>query len=187
MVVVEVLLAYRRELACGVVNVVDVDAGLTRLQARERDDRFREDRAARGAPSRPGAAPRLERDQVPLERGEIALDKADPAIQQALELVGRQIALFEDGDRLAPTTALARLSLPSDRSFDSYQRAVNHVTSRQDSGTGIYADQGYVDAHFTYAIASPGSRFAVRTAMALDLRDYLKLAIQRHRRAHRES
>ena len=116
--------------------------------------------------------------KFPLSGAEIALDKADPAIQQALELVGRQIALFEDGGRLAPTTALARLSLPSDRSFDSYQRAVNHVTSRQDSGTGIYADQGYVDAHFTYAIASPGSRFAVRTAMALDLRDYLKLAIR---------
>jgi hypothetical protein len=116
--------------------------------------------------------------KFPLNGAEIALDRADPAIQQALELVERQIALFEDGGRLAPTTALARLSLPSDRSFDSYQGAVNHVAGRQDSGTGIYADQGYVDAHFTYAIASPASRFAVRTAMAPDLRDYLKLAIR---------
>src|SRR5258708_1885377 len=116
--------------------------------------------------------------KFPLNGAEIALDKADPAIQQALELVERQIALFEDGGRLAPTTALARLSLPSDRSFDGYQGAVNHVAGRQDSGTGIYADQGYVDAHFTYAIASPASRFAVRTAMAPDLRDYLKLAIR---------
>jgi hypothetical protein len=116
--------------------------------------------------------------KFPLSGAEIALDKADPAIQQALDLVGRQIALFEEGRRLDPATASGRLSLPSDRSFDSYQAAVRHVARRQDAGTGIYADQGYVDAHFTYAIGSPGSRFAVRTAMALDLKDYLKLAIR---------
>jgi hypothetical protein len=116
--------------------------------------------------------------KFPLSGAEIALDEAGPAMQQALDLVGRQIALFEDGGRLAPTIAAGRLSLPSDRSFDSYQAALSHVASRQGSGAGIYADQGYVDAHFTYAIASPGSRFAVRTAMALDLRDYLKLAIR---------
>jgi hypothetical protein len=116
--------------------------------------------------------------KFPLSGAEIALDKADPAIQQALEVVGRQIALFEESGRLAPTTAIGRLSLPSDRSFDSYQAAVGHVAIRPDPGTGIYADQGYVDTHFTYAIASPGSRFAVRTAMALDLKDYLKLAIR---------
>src|ERR1700730_6871198 len=95
--------------------------------------------------------------KFPLSGAEIALDKADPAIQQALDLVGRQIALFEEGQRLAPATAAGRLSLPSDRSFDSYQAAVSHVTRQQDAGTGIYADQGYLDAHFTYAIASPGS------------------------------
>jgi hypothetical protein len=116
--------------------------------------------------------------KFPLSGAEIALDKADPAIQQALDLIGRQIALFEEGQRLAPATAAGRLSLPSDRSFDSYQAAVSHVARRQDAGTGIYADQGYVDAHFTYAIASPGSPFALRTAMAPDLKDYLKLAIR---------
>jgi hypothetical protein len=116
--------------------------------------------------------------KFPLNGAEIALDKADPALQQALGLIGREIVLFEDGTSLAPTTALARLSLPSDRSFDSYQAAVSHVAMRPDSGAGIYADQGYLDAHFTYAIASPGSRFAVRTRVALDLKNYLKLAIR---------
>jgi hypothetical protein len=116
--------------------------------------------------------------KFPLSGAEIALDRADPALQQALELVGSQIALFEDGRLLAPAAVAGRLSLPSDRSFDSYQAAVAHAAGRQDSGTGIYADQGYVDAHFIYAIASPGSRFAVRTAMAPDLRNYLKLAIR---------
>src|SRR3981189_619831 len=90
--------------------------------------------------------------KFPLSGAEIALDKADPAIQQALEVVGRQIALFEESGRLAPTTAIGRLSLPSGRSFDSYQAAVGHVAIRPDPGTGIYADQGYVDTHFTYAI-----------------------------------
>ena len=116
--------------------------------------------------------------RFPLNGAEIALDKADPAIQQALELIGREIVLFEDRTRLAPTTAVARLSLPSNRSFDSYQAAISHVAMGSDSGAGIYADQGYVDAHFTYGIASPGSRFSVRTVVAPDLKDYLKLAIR---------
>jgi HupE / UreJ protein len=116
--------------------------------------------------------------KFPLSGAQIALDRADPAIQQALDLVGRQLALFEEGRRLPPTTAIGRLSLPSDRSFDRYETAARHVSIRPDTGTGIYADQGYVDAHFTYAIASPASRFAVRTAVALDLKDYLKLAIR---------
>src|SRR5258708_33773778 len=35
--------------------------------------------------------------KFPLSGAEIALDKADPAIHQALDLVGSQIALFEAG------------------------------------------------------------------------------------------
>src|SRR5260370_12628748 len=89
--------------------------------------------------------------KFPLNGAEIALDKADPAIQQALELVGRQIALFEDGGPLVPTTALARLSLPSDRSFDSYQGAVNHVAPRQHSRTPTPPHQGSPSPHFPSA------------------------------------
>src|SRR5260370_26648521 len=59
--------------------------------------------------------------KFPLSGAEIALDEAGPSMQQALDLVGGQIALFEDGGRLAPTIAARRLSLPSGRSFDSYQ------------------------------------------------------------------
>src|ERR1700682_6399877 len=116
--------------------------------------------------------------KFPLNGAEIALDKADPAIQQELALLGSQIALSEGGRVLIPATANGRLSLPSDRSFDGYDAAVGHVAAPPDLRTGIYADQGYVDTHFKYAIASPGSRFTIRTSVAPDLKNFLKLAIR---------
>lgn len=116
--------------------------------------------------------------RFPLNGPEIAIEQADASIQQALELVAGQIALFEDGRRLVPAAAAGRLSLPSDRSFDGYQAAVEHVAKARQGARGIYADQGYLDAHFRYAIRSPASRFAIRSAVALDLKDYLKLAIR---------
>jgi HupE / UreJ protein len=45
-------------------------------------------------------------------------------------------------------------------------------------GTTIYADQGYLDAHLTYPISSPNSRFMVQTAVAPELKNYLKLTIR---------
>jgi hypothetical protein len=116
--------------------------------------------------------------KFPLNGAEIALDEAAPAIQQALALIGSQIALSEEGRALIPATAQGRLSLPSDRSFDGYEAAVAHVAAPPGLGTGIYADQGYLDAHFTYPISSPGSRFSIRTSVSPDFKNYLKLAIR---------
>jgi hypothetical protein len=116
--------------------------------------------------------------KFPLNGAEIDLDKADPAVQQALALLGSQIVLSEEGRALVPATATGRLSLPSDRSFDGYDAAVAHAAKPADRGTGIYADQGYFDTHFTYAIVSPRARFTIRTSVAPDLKNYLKLAIR---------
>ncbi len=115
---------------------------------------------------------------LPLTGRELDLANAEPAIQRALEALGRDITLSEDGRRLAPSSAIGRLSLPSDRSFDQYEEAVSHVARPVDPGTSIYADQGYFDAHLTYPITSSGSVFAIRTAVAPELKDYLKFAIR---------
>jgi hypothetical protein len=109
---------------------------------------------------------------------EIDLVNAGPAVQRALAAVGREITIQENGRPLVPSDAIGRLSLPSDRSFGRYEEAVAHVSDPVAPGTAIYLDQGFFDAHLTYAIASPSSRFTIRTAIAPELKDYLKVAIR---------
>ncbi len=116
--------------------------------------------------------------QIPLKDREIDLARSRPAIEQALKLLGQSVVLFEDGRALVPSSAAGRFSLPSDRSFDGYEDAVTHLTLPSDPGIPIYAGQGYLDAHLTYAIASPASRFSIRTTVAPELKDYLKLSIR---------
>src|SRR5262249_52052734 len=91
---------------------------------------------------------------------------------------GQQITIWEADQRLAPSGAIGRLTLPSDRSFERYADAVIHVARPVAPGTIIYADQGYLDAHLTYSISSPNSRFMIQTTIAPELKDYLKLAIR---------
>ena len=116
---------------------------------------------------------------LPVRNGAlIDIARSGPAVERLVEGLGRDLVLWEDGRQLAPASAVARLSLPSDRSFGTYEGALAHVLERADPATDIYVDQGYLDAHITYAIDSPSSRFSIRTAVAPQLKDYLKLAIR---------
>jgi hypothetical protein len=116
--------------------------------------------------------------KLPTEGREIDLAKADPAIQRALEALAREVTLAENGRPLVPATMAGRLSLPSDRSFDRYEDARAHVEQPMARDQGIYPEQGFFDAHLTYAIASPSSQFTIRTAVAPELKDYLKLTLR---------
>ena len=116
--------------------------------------------------------------RFPVNNIEIDSDKSGPALGRALAAFQQDIALFENGRRLVASQATGRLSLPSDRSFESYEQASRHVAEPLERGTSIYIDQGYVDARITYAIASPTSEFAIRTTAGRELGDYLKLALR---------
>jgi hypothetical protein len=114
----------------------------------------------------------------PTKGAEIDLTRAGPATDRVVAAVGHDVMLWEDQRLLVPKSALGRLSLPSDRSFESYPDAVAHVAQPPAPDTGIVVDQGYVDAHLTYAIQSPRARFTIRTTIAPELKDYLKLAVR---------
>jgi len=116
--------------------------------------------------------------RFPTKGAEIDLANAGPAIERALEGVGHDVLLWENSRLLAPKSAVGRLSLPSDRSFEHYADAVAHVAQKPAPDTGIYVDQGYLDAHVTYAIQSPHARFTIQTLVAPELKDYLKLAVR---------
>ncbi len=103
---------------------------------------------------------------------------AGPATQEALAGLAGALVLSENGVRLAPASAAGRLSLPSDRSFEDYDRALQTTNRPTDPNTGIYYGQGYLDAHFIYPISSPKSVFRIQTLVSADLGDLAKLTVR---------
>jgi hypothetical protein len=116
--------------------------------------------------------------KFPVNNVEIDVDKSAPAVERALAAIQRDITLLENDRPLVASRAMGRLSLPSDRSFETYEQAASHVAEPLERGTSIYIDQGYVDARITYPITSPGSEFFIRTTAAPELGDVLKLALR---------
>ena len=116
--------------------------------------------------------------RFPVTGAEIDVDNSAPAVERALAALQKDITLFENDRPLVASHATGRLSLPSDRSFETYEQAASHVAEPLERGTRIYIDQGYVDARITYPIGSPGSEFAVRTTAGPELGDALKLALR---------
>jgi hypothetical protein len=116
--------------------------------------------------------------RFPVKGPEIDIDQSGPALARALEAIQKDVTVFENGRPLTPLSARARLSLPTDRSFESFEDARSHIAWPPEPGVGILSEQGYVDAHLSYAITSPGDVYSVRTTAAPELGDYLKLAVR---------
>jgi hypothetical protein len=108
--------------------------------------------------------------EVPTVAGDfIDFSRVDRALNDAATLwIVDYIELYENGQRLGrPTVAGARVSLPSDRSFDSYEQARASILTgeRLDAATQIYWEQGLMDIAFAYPIASDQSDFAIRPGL----------------------
>ncbi len=111
------------------------------------------------------------RDIVFPTRDETNLDlaRAEPAVRDAATLwLSDSIVLYEGGARLgAPRIIATQISLPSDRSFASYDAALAHVTGPPLApGTALVWNQGLMDVLFEYTIASDKSRFSIEPALA---------------------
>ncbi|OLB34435.1 MAG: hypothetical protein AUH11_18080 [Acidobacteria bacterium 13_2_20CM_57_17] len=78
------------------------------------------------------------------------------------------IEVYENDTRLAkPQIVATRISLPSDRSFVSYEDAIAHVAGPPlSNGTSVYWDQTMLDVLFEYPIQSEQSRFSIHPALA---------------------
>jgi hypothetical protein len=104
------------------------------------------------------------RDQTHLD-----LARADGAVRQAAMLwLADAIALYENGDRLPPPViAATRISLPSDRSFASYDAAFSHVTGPPlPADTALVWSQALMDVLFEYPVRSDQSSFSIDPALA---------------------
>jgi HupE/UreJ protein len=109
------------------------------------------------------------RDVVYPTRGPVYLDlaRADASLRQAATLwIADAVELYEDDERLpAPGIASVRVSLPSDRSFASWDQALAHVTGEPlPADTEIYWSQAMLDVLFEYPIRSPSARFSIHPA-----------------------
>ncbi len=101
-----------------------------------------------------------------------------PAIKNALSTIAVSIELWEGKTRLTPSSFQGKLVALADRSFETFDRALDHVNKPARSDAVIGYDQGYLDAHFVYPIAAPGSVFAIENNVAADLGEYTKTAIR---------
>lgn len=96
--------------------------------------------------------------------GYLDIAAAEPALRDAAGLwIADFVELYENGVRLEGSTVSAvRVDLPSDRSFESYERAIANLRSPPlPNDTNLFWEQGVLDVLFEYPIASDQSRFAI--------------------------
>jgi hypothetical protein len=101
--------------------------------------------------------------------GLVDLSRVGPSLRDATTMwIVPGLTLFEDGVRLAPPRLVsARLSLPSDRSFVSYDDALAHVTGPpMNADVQLYWNQASMDVLLEYPIDSDRGAFALRPAFA---------------------
>lgn len=100
--------------------------------------------------------------------GYLDLSQIDTMLNQAATLwISDPIEIYEGASRLPnPSLMATRLSLPSDRSFESYDAALAHITgSSLPHDTNLYWDQPMLDVWLDYDIHSDKSRFSIHPAL----------------------
>lgn len=111
--------------------------------------------------------------------GYLDLPHVEGRLGEAIAATAKDIEFFEDGRRLAVVRGQGRISLPSDRSFESYARALELLRGpKLAPGTDVFWNQGYFDAHIEYPIGSAPADFAVDFHVAPGLGDRLKLDLR---------
>lgn len=113
--------------------------------------------------------------------GYLELAHIDSAVPRALQAVAKGVVMLEHGQPLAPSGGEARIALPNDRSFVSFDKAVAAVRhERLPVGTDVYWNQGYFDALLEYPLR-PGTAppdLALDLRLAPGLRDRLRLDLR---------
>jgi len=101
--------------------------------------------------------------------GYLQFDRVDPFVAQAAGLwIANSVAIYEGQTRLdAPRLVAARISLPSDKSFASYDDAVAHLRAPPlPVTTDLIWNQGWLDVEYEYTIASDRAKFSINPTFA---------------------
>jgi hypothetical protein len=113
-------------------------------------------------------APLASMNDIPWPTAGVFLNFSDPEMPVALRdgatnWIGDRIDVYEEDVRLdAPRITAARVSLPSDTSFDSYDGALRTILGPPlPSDTELVKSQAMVDALLEFPIRSSSSRFSI--------------------------
>jgi hypothetical protein len=101
--------------------------------------------------------------------GSLIFSEADNALETAAyTYVIGSVQLYEEGNLLTDyTLEKVRVSLPSDRSFNSYDLALENINRpKLDDAVDLYWRQGMLDLLVTYRIESESSRFSIDPRLA---------------------
>jgi HupE / UreJ protein len=101
--------------------------------------------------------------------GYLDIDAAGGALRDAATLwVSDAIELYEGNRKLpGPSRVTARVSLPSDRSFASYDEALQHIDGPSlPQDTELIWDQGLLDVAFEYPIESERAELSIHPGLA---------------------
>jgi hypothetical protein len=101
--------------------------------------------------------------------GYLDIVRAEPLLRQAARVwLAGYLSVYENDARLGDARIVsARVSLPSDRSFATFDSALAHFASAPlESTTEIFWKQALLDVEIEYPIASAVSRFAIDPALA---------------------
>jgi hypothetical protein len=101
--------------------------------------------------------------------GYLVISEADETIRDAAVIwIAREVTLFENANRLDEWEITAtRLSLPSDRSFDSYAQAIAAFDDPPlPDSTELYRNQALLDVLIRYPIQSAASDFSIEPDFA---------------------
>jgi HupE/UreJ protein len=103
--------------------------------------------------------------------GYLAMPYLGSALGEAANQISTGIVFLENDERLSQfDMANARISLPSDKSFDTYEEAVTHVRGpKLPDSTQLYYNQGYLDLEMLYPIRSASDAFGVQVLLARGL------------------
>lgn len=96
--------------------------------------------------------------------GYLAMRYVEPALREAANQISNGVVFLEGDQRLMRyEMANARISLPSDRSFDTYDGALARVRGvRLPDTTQVYYNQGFLDLELHFPIQSQDSPFSMR-------------------------
>lgn len=103
--------------------------------------------------------------------GYLAMAYLDPALGEAANQVSTGVLFLQNDERLSQfSMAGARISLPSDKSFDSYDGALAHVRGpKLPASTQLYYNQGYLDLELLYPVQPGSDAFGVQVLLARGL------------------
>lgn len=101
--------------------------------------------------------------------GYLDLDHVEPSLREAATVwISEALEFYQGETQLAkPELAAVRVSLPSDRSFESYEAAWAHIQGpRLADDTQLYWNQAMLDVQLEYPIQPQSQNFSVHSSLA---------------------